>query len=223
MKKLLIVPLILIACIVVAGCGGGSKSPAGPETCTLNVTGLRDGSALLKDVSVKVVGGTQTYEGTTDASGNVTISSIPVGKYFIRFAKNGLATTYVQKTLISGTNTDKDRVITPWSALDGAFLAGKYDSSIGNVLGGVYDSDGKTRLSGVSVSVSPAPKKMYYMIDGGSLDDSATATNDSGMFLLVLNNGTYTLTASGASKNFDPVQLTVTEPSLFMGFQLNAK
>jgi hypothetical protein len=222
MKKLLVVLLILIASIVVSGCGGSSSNNSNPpapttETCTLSVS-LGTGNS---DISVKVIGGTKTYQGTTDAAGNATISSIPTGKYFIRYAKEGFAAAYILKTLKSGINEVQGKLST-WEDMNGGIYAGIFDSSNGNVIGSVFGTDGKTRLSGVSVSVSPAPKKMYYMA-GGALSDTATATDESGLFVAVLTNGTYTLTPSGAGQSFDPVQLTISEPCVFMGLKLNAK
>lgn len=225
MKKLAISLLVLLTVIAVSGCGGGggSKSPAA-ETCTLQVDEIVDVSGTaLEGVSVKVLGD-KTYEGKSDASGKVTISSIPVGTYMVSYSLDGKATLYDRLTLKAGSNTVNIKRLMTWAESKAGYIASFIDETKFNIKGAVYAADGKTPLAGATVSVSPAADELKYL-DGSTvtISDTATKTDESGTFFVKLSTGKYTFTVSDGSSTFDPVEITVTEPGLMMGFSINAK
>ncbi len=190
------------------------------QASSLEIDYLNDGTTPISGASVKVIGATTTYEGTTDASGDVTINSIPAGKYVVRFAKDGFAPIYAQMTLNAGVNM-ASRTLSTWADWNSDVLDGILNSSRGNFMSGVFDK-ANNRLAGVTVKVAPAAGKIYYM-SGGVFKDTVSATDDTGAFFAVLPNGKYTLTASGGGHSFDPIELTVSESCVFTGFRFEAK
>ena len=228
MKKLAISLLVLLTVIAVSGCGGGggSKSPVA-ETCTLKVEGFMDiDQNPLEGVTVKVIGESKTYEGKSDASGKVTISSIPVGTYMVRYSLDGKVTLYDRLTLKAGSNTVKTKYLVTWADYKSGYMASFVDETKFNIKGTVYDVDGKTPLAGATVSVSPDPDQLGYL-DGSTnpltISYTATKTDESGTFFVRLSTGKYTFTVSDGTHTFDPVEINVTEPGMMLGLSINAK
>ncbi len=87
--------VIAVAAIAVAGCGGGSEgSGFGPSTGNISGSLVHAGSGLgLGGITISA-GGVTT---TTDASGNFTLSGVPVG----------------QQTVAINPNPDRDLVLPP--------------------------------------------------------------------------------------------------------------
>jgi hypothetical protein len=225
MKKLWVSLLVLVTIIAISGCGGGGgkKDPA-VETGTLEVKGLTDGSSTpLSGVSVKVIGGSKTYEGTTDDSGNVTINSIPVGAYLVSYTYKDYAVSYTLTTFTTSTVTQVTKMkVRPWADVKAYPI---FDDKKINIWGQVAAADGATFVENVTVSVDPAPIELKYLYSpGGALDLSGKATDGSGIFFAVLTTGQkYTLKFSDGSHSFDPVEINVSEPGVFWPLTIKAK
>lgn len=183
------------------------------QSCTLTITGLHDGSSNpIAGATVTAFGGTKPYSGTTDSNGSVTIGSIPAGNYYIRFFASGFAPMYEQIG-ISGSPSISGYSLKTWAQVDVAPVTGLLDRTKGNAMCKIYDKGG-SKLAGMSVTVIPTSGVKIYYFNQTKTTFDGTATDASGTAYLVLDNGKYTITASGGGYEFDPIEFQVNEGCL---------
>jgi len=178
---------VLLAFVVLAGCGGGGDGGGG------------GGGAVVYSISGKVTsngsglsGVTMTLSGAssdnvlTDASGNYTFTGLDNGSYTITPSRTGLTFSPTDNTqTVSGANiTGVNFIATPVQAIT-------------HSISGQVTSNG-SGLSGVTMTLS-----------GASSDN--VLTDSSGNYTFTgLDNGSYTITPSRTGFTFSPTDNTQT-------------
>jgi plastocyanin len=172
---------VLLAIVVLAGCGGGSGGgDGGVGAGVYSISGqVTSNSSGLSDVTM-TLSGTSSATAITDASGNYTFAGLDNGSYTVTPSRTGFTfnPTSIPQTVIGANKTTVNFTATPVQAV-------------------TYSISGQVTLTGSGLS------GVTMALTGAS---SATAITDaSGNYTFTgLDNGSYTITPSRTGFTFSP-------------------
>lgn len=161
--------------------------------------------------------GVGTYKVTTDLTTGVgTIANIPQSSFFLKYSKTSLVTSYIWVDVGKVRSGNFSGGIYSWDDLDTAFGPEIIDHNKAIIYGAVINHSGTKTIEGAEVNISPAKGRVYYTNEIGALDANLQHTTISGrVYIVDLDNGAYTLTASKGTQSFSTFAMNITEPAVY--------